>query len=568
MINITQNRTNKQVGLSSLFVRFSYNENIVNALKSISGGIYDKTEKTWEFPISSLSVLLDVLCEFDDIKLELMKEPKKEETAVELQSKLHFKPYPYQEEGIKFGLTHDKWLLLDACGLGKSIQAISIAEELRELGKIDHCLVVCGINTLKMNWVKEIQKFTSSSVRILGQRYTRKGKIKIGSVNDRLEDLKKPIEEFFIVTNIETLRNNDIVKEINSNKHNLIDMIVVDEIHMMKNPTTEQGGNLLKLNKAKYKIAMTGTMIVNNPLDSYIPLRWIDAEKSTYTTFKGYYCNFSGPANNIISGFKNTKYLKNQIAQCSLRRTKDILDLPPKTVVEEYVDMSDTQREFYDDIEVGVAKDVDKVNINTTNLLSLMARLRQATACPSVLTTKNVPSAKVDRAVDLAEQIISGGDKVVIFSTFKETVRVLGEKLKMYNCVTCTGDDKDEEISERINRFQTDDNTKIFCATWQKCGTGITLTAATYMIFIDTPYTDAVFSQSQDRIYRIGTKSSVTIYNLICKDTVDERVLEIVNDKSAMSDYIIDNIISQKGFESLKKYLLELQDNLSKPPQK
>lgn len=561
MISIIQNRTSKQVGMTSLFVRFFYDENIVSALKSISGGIYDNKEKTWEFPISSLSILLDVLCAFDDIKLELLKDEKHKEKKVELMEH-RVKPYDYQADGVKFGLTHDKWLLLDACGLGKSIQAIYTAEELKARGKVNHCLVICGINTLKMNWVNEITKFTNLGVRILGQKITRKGKIRIGSVKDRLEDLKKPIEEFFIVTNIETIRNSDIVKEINSTKHNIIDMIVVDEIHMTKNPTTEQGGNLIKLNKAKYKIAMTGTLIMNNPLDAYIPLKWIGFENSNFSDFKKYYCTFTGPMNNILSGFKNTRYLKEQLSCCSLRRTKDILDLPPKTVVEEYVDMSDTQRDFYDDIEKGVAKDVDKVHLNVSNLLSLMSRLRQATACPSILSTKNIPSAKIDRAVDLAEQIVSGGDKVVIFSTFKETVKVLGEKLKEFGCVTCTGDDRDDLITERINKFQTDENTKIFCATWQKCGTGITLTSASYMIFIDTPYTDAVYSQNQDRIHRIGTKNSVTIYNLICKDTVDERVLEIVTDKSALSDYIIDDTISQKGYESLKKYLIELQASL------
>ena len=563
MIYITQDKPKKQVWLSSLFVKFDYDKNIVDTIKSISNGIYLKEEKVWEFPISSLSMLIDILCVFDDISLTIKQEEDEHESN-EIELLNHkITPYDYQKEGIKFGLTHDKWLLLDACGLGKSLQAIYLAEELKKRKEIEHCLIICGINTLKMNWVNEIHKFTDLSVRILGQREikrgNRKGKIKIGTVEDRLNDLKNPIEEFFIVTNIETIRNKSITSEINSNKHNVIDMIVVDEAHTCKSPTTEQGANLLKLNNAKYKLAMTGTLIMNNPLDAYVPLRWINEERSTYSNFKNYYCVFNGP---IISGFKNTKYIKEQISSCSLRRTKDILDLPPKTIITEYVDMSDAQRSFYDDIEDGVAKDVDKVTLNVTNLLSLMSRLRQATACPSMLSTKEISSAKIDRAIDLVEQIVSGGDKVVIFSTFKETVKILNERLKEFGCVSCTGDDKDELISERISKFQTDDNTKVFCATWQKCGTGITLTAASYMIFIDTPYTDAVFSQNQDRIYRIGTKNKVTIYNLICKDTVDERVLEIVNDKSALSDYLVDDIITQKGLESLKKYLLELQNSL------
>ena len=557
MISIVEGKTKKQVGETSLFVSFSYNAEIVNAIKNLSG-IFDRKEKVWEFPTSSLSMLLDLLCGFDDISLTLLKDKKKEEKEDVVLIKHKIKPFDYQAEAIQFGLKHDRWLLLDAPGLGKSLTAIYLAEELKKRDNIEHCLVVCGINMLKWNWVKEINKFSKLSVRILGERTTRTGKTKIGSIEDRKDDLKKKIKEFFVVTNVETLRDKEIVKLINSGKNNF-DMIVVDEIHACKNPQSQQGENLLKVNKAKYRIGMTGTLLMNNPLDTFLPLKWIGAENSTLSTFKHYYCMFDGF---ILTGFKNTQYLKYQLADYTLRRTKDILDLPPKTIINEYVDMSDTQAKFYEDVQNGVIKDVDKVKLNTANLLALTSRLRQATACPSVLTTKSVPSAKVDRALDLIEQITSAGDKVVVFSTFKETVKNICDKLTDINYVSCTGDDNDADISERINKFQTDDNCKVLCGTWQKCGTGITLTSATYMVFLDTPWTSAVFCQAQDRIYRIGTKDKVTIYHLICKDTIDERVLEILNDKSALSDYIIDDMISQSGAESLKKYILELQNTL------
>lgn len=558
MISIVEKKTNKQVGETSLFVSFNYNANIVNAIKSMSNWIYDGKEKMWELPASSLSMLLDVLCGFDDISLTLLKDKKKEEQADVVLIKHKIKPFDYQAEAIQFGLKHDRWLLLDAPGLGKSLTAIYLAEELKKRDKIEHCLVVCGINMLKFNWVKEINKFSKLDVRILGERTTRTGKTKIGSIEDRKDDLKKKIKEFFVVTNIETLRDKDVVKLINSGKNNF-DMIVVDEIHACKNPQSQQGENLLKVNKAKFRIGMTGTLLMNNPLDTFLPLKWIGAENSTLSNFKKYYCMYDGY---ILTGFKNTQYLKYQLADYTLRRTKDILDLPPKTIINEYVDMSDTQAKFYEDVQNGVIRDVDKVKLNTANLLALTSRLRQATACPSVLTTKNVPSAKVDRALDLIEQITSSGDKVVVFSTFKETVKNLCEKLDGINYVSCTGDDNDADISERINKFQTDDNCKVLCGTWQKCGTGITLTSATYMVFVDIPWTSSAYEQAQDRIYRIGTKDKVTIYHLICKDTIDERVLEIVNDKSALSDYIIDDVISQSGAESLKKYILELQNSL------
>jgi SNF2 family DNA or RNA helicase len=98
----------------------------------------------------------------------------------------------------------------------------------------------------------------------------------------------------------------------------------------------------------------------------------------------------------------------------------------------------------------------------------------------------------------------------------------------------------------------------VFLGTWSKCGTGITLTAASYMIFLDTPWTDAVWTQAQDRIYRIGSKNPVFIYNLIARGTVDERVLEIVTDKKHIASYVVDDEITDAGIESLRKYIEEL----------
>ena len=99
----------------------------------------------------------------------------------------------------------------------------------------------------------------------------------------------------------------------------------------------------------------------------------------------------------------------------------------------------------------------------------------------------------------------------------------------------------------------------MFIGTWSKCGTGITLNAASYMIFLDTPWTHGVYEQSQDRIHRIGSKNPVFIYNLITKGTFDERVLEIVNDKALLSDYVIDDECAPQLVDKLKQLVNELQ---------
>lgn len=186
-----------------------------------------------------------------------------------------------------------------------------------------------------------------------------------------------------------------------------------------------------------------------------------------------------------VVGFKHMDVLKEVLERCSLRRTKDLLDLPAKTVIHEFLDLNDDHRRFYDNVREGIRDEVDKVELNTQSLLALVTRLRQASVCPSILTTENISATKIDRAVELVEQIVENGEKVVIFSNFKEPVKILAERLKEYQPVIGTGDVSDEEFSNNVDRFQTDSNCKVFIGTIGKMGTGITLTAASYAIFVD-----------------------------------------------------------------------------------
>lgn len=557
MIYINERPAIKVPGITSLFISFDFQKIIVEELKLLDNIHFNPDTKEWEIPLTHLSEFIDRICTYDSITLNVLPNSEKPDKVYELGN-YKTKPFDYQREGIQYGLNHDAWLLLDSPGLGKTLQICYLAQELKERYNLQHCLIICGVNTLKTNWKNEIEKHTNLSCRILGQRINRKGQLVIDGIPERLNQLTHPIEEFFVITNIETLRDDKIVKALQKNKFNKFDMMVVDEIHKAKSPTSTQGKNLLKLNKCKFKVGATGTLLLNNPLDTYVPLKWIGAEHSTYTNFKYYYCTYGGTFNNMLIGFKNIPILKHQLEKYSLRRTKDILNLPPKTIINEYVDMSELQSTFYNNIKEGIISQVDKVKMNTANILGAVTRFRQATAFPSILTTENIPSAKLDRAEDLVDQLVSNGEKVVIFSTYIASAYELYNRLLKYNPVLGTGDQNDFQIEEAKRKFQEDPEVKLFIGTWQKCGTGITLTAASYMIFIDTPYTSAVYEQAQDRIHRIGSKNPVFIYNLITKGTIDERVLEIVTDKQALSDYVIDDEITEAGVNILRKYIEDL----------
>ena len=560
MITIIENTPKSVPGHTSLYVYFEYRAELVAVVKQFPGSAFNKKDKYWEVPVCYLSNLIEMCTEYDSVCIQFYRTEEEPDIDFEVKDldKIHL--LPHQIDAVKFGLQpkHKKWLLLDTMGLGKTYTAIALASNLKDRGLVKKVLIICGVNALKNNWRKEIHTATNYSVRMLGERINKKGKAIIGSVKDRLAQLQSPIDEFFVITNIETIRDDSIIKELTNPKSpNHFDMVIFDEIHHCVSHDSLQSKHLLKLQNIEYKLGLTGTLLLNSPEDCYVPMKWIEAEKCNYTNFKYTFLKYDD-RNPIPVGYQNMDLLKDNLYRHSLRRTKDLLDLPPKTVINQYIDLEGKHYDFYQDIKNGIVTQVDKVHITPSSVLAMVTRLRQATALPSILTTENIPSSKLDYATDLAEQIISQGDKVVIFSTFKEPVHELAERLKKYNPVIGTGDVPDTIIAQNVTQFQENPDVRCFIGTWQRCGTGITLTAATYMIFIDTAWTAAEYQQNQDRIYRIGTTKPVTIYNIICNDTIDEHVAEIVSKKEAVADFIIDDKISNNAYNSLKNYIIDL----------
>lgn len=558
MITISERIAKDIPGHTSLFVEFQYNAKYVEIMKTCPVALFHRKEKIWEAPVSSLASLIDQFSPYDDLEINLLQDKKLEHKLFEI-GPYKLKPFKHQEEAIQYGLNHNKWLLLDLPGLGKTGVIIHIAEELKKREKIEHCLIVCGVNTLKHNWIAEIKKHSNESARILGQRVKKNGKIRVGSMQDKLDDLKNGVDEFFIVTNIETLREKDIIKELNK-QHEKYPMIACDEAHVVKNPNSAQGANFLKLNKAKYKIAATGTLLLNSPLDAYVALKWIEVENCNYSTFRNYYEQKQATQfGSVCVGYRNINVLKSVIDSCSLRRTKDLLDLPEKTVINEITEMAADQETFYNNIKSGIIDQVDKVELDASNVLGMITRLRQASVCPGILTSENISSAKIERAKSLIYELTSNGEKVVVFSSFKEPLAQLYRSISDIKTVLCTGDCDDLTIERNKEEFQNSADCMVLLGTIQKMGTGVTLTAATNMIFLDCSWTAGVNAQCEDRIHRIGSKKPVFIYYLWNKDTFDEVMHDIVQDKSIISDWIIDNKVDQTLVDRLRQILLDLK---------
>lgn len=565
MINIRVDKADKCNGENSLFISFEYNADIIGKIKSLPTRYYNVNTKIWEVPFNQLGVVANLLSDYDmEITSDKYISLEKKDVTIPKDFMFKTKPYEHQIDGFKFGLSNDRWLLGDEQGLGKTKQVIDIAVA----RKVKHCLIICCVNSLKWNWRNEVYTHSNEGAWILGQQTKANGKIVIGSNAERLSDLNN-IDElpYFIITNIETLRykaktGNTVKKRIKGRWQEVdeycypitekiqelcdageIGMIAIDEAHKCKNPEADQAQQMLSLN-AKIEIAMTGTPLMNAPLDLYVPLHWLGFEKHSFYQFKMHHCEMGGYGGYAIVGYKNLDELSQTLDEVMLRRLKDdVLDLPEKTYINEYVEMNDKQDEIYLEAMADVRNNIDKI-VASNNPLSQLIRLRQATGYTGILSSSIKESAKLDRMEEIVDDAVENGKKVVIFSNWTQITTPAYKRLaKKYSGVVITGDTPDSDRQGNVNKFQTDDTCKFIIGTTSAMGTGLTLTAGTVEIFLDEPWNMALKEQAVDRCHRIGQKNNLTVYTLMCKDTIDERINELVEKKGEMSNILIDGKI-------------------------
>lgn len=556
MITIRIEESKKCNEQYSMFVTFDYNQKIVDTIRNLPTRFYNPEAKEWEVPLKKMQYLVDSLSDFNfDIsgKYVTLEKPK----AVAPDSfNFKTKPYEHQIEGFNFGLNNDRWLLGDEMGLGKTKQVIDIAVAKKIQWSYKHCLIICGVNGLKWNWYNEVLTHSDEKPHILGQRRRKNGNIYIGDANDKMSDIFN-IDElpYFIITNIETMRNQDIVSElVKLCKDKTIGLVAFDECHKAKDPTTQQGKGMLKI-QADTMIAMTGTPLMNTPLDLYFILKWLGYERNSWYKFKNHYAEYGGFNNYQILRYKNLDELQERLNDIMLRRLKDdVLDLPEKTYIDEYVEMTAKQNIVYNEVSAEIKANIDNIKMSNNPLAELI-RMRQATGYTGILSTTIKESAKLDRMEELVEEVVENGKKVVIFSNWTQMTTPIAERLAEYNPAIITGEINADARQQMIDKFQNNDKCKVIVGTSGAMGTGLTLTAGTVEIFLDEPWNKALKEQCVDRCHRIGQKKNLTIYTIMCKGTIDEKVHDIVEEKGRLSDAIVDGKVTRNKTELLD-YLL------------
>lgn len=525
----------------SAYVSFKWNQNYIDGIKQLPVRYWIPNSKEWEIPINLVNSLYRI-GQVQELN-QLNNEPSQ---TIELDdNEFKTKPYPHQKEGLIYGIEHTSWLLGDQQGLGKTKQMIDLAVWKKRHQGIKHCLIICCVNNLKYNWLNEVKIHSNETACVLGVK--KRGKEP--SMADRIEHLEQKPEEFFWITNIESLRvkkegrfyKSPIIDLINDYiKKGELGLIIVDEIHKCKNSTSAQGRGLLKI-KGASRVGLSGTMLVSKPLDLYTPLAFIGALNQNQYMFNQYYTSFDYFGN--IVGYKHLDELQRIVDANMLRRTKDLLDLPPKIEKIEYIELSKEERKLYESLEQEVQQDIKKdANLikAPASILAKITRLRQVSTHTGLISDKIVKSSKFERLRDILEEAKDNGEKVIVFTMFRQLANIAMEEFKDLNPYHIWGQMNQIELQEQVNGFQEGNDFKVLFGVIQAAGTGITLNTASIVVFLDLPWDTATMEQAEDRAHRIGTKKTVTCIRLIAKDTYDQRLWRKVLSKGYMSKALID----------------------------
>lgn len=438
-------------------------------------------------------------------------------------------------------------------GLGKSLQVITLARYKKLHQGLKHCLIICGVNSLKFNWEREVKKFCKDEEAIvLGTRRNSKGKVVSMSIEDTKKQIDECPEQFFWIINIEKIRLSE--KDVKSKDgvvhylNKLIDsgelgMIAIDEVHKCKNIKSSTAKGILKLDKKASKVGMTGTLLVNSPEDLYCPMSFIGLINYTKWAFDNKFI-IKNEWNQVV-GYKNMEELHNILYRSSIRRTKDLLDLPDKIVKPEWLCFSDDEWKVMNDLtqmQYG-GRYLEKINIfdnPIVDIFALITRMRQVTVTPELLTSHITNSTKFDRLKDILDEAKVNGQKVLVFCPFTKALEIGLEYCKEFSPKLVKGG-MGSRVQEVVDEHENTNGFSVLFAQEATLGVGYTLTNTEIVVFLSPPWNKATYDQCADRIHRIGQHKTVQIIDLYIQDTYDEAICRKLHGKGSMSNMLIDS---------------------------
>ncbi len=436
---------------------------------------------------------------------------------------------PYQREGLG-------WLeflrdfnfggcLADDMGLGKTVQVLALLLEHVATRQEKRPSLIVVPKSLLFNWAHEIQRFTP---QLTTMEY---------SGSNRGELRETFAKHDIILTTYGTLR-----RDISDLKDTPFDFVVLDEAQTIKNASS-QVAKASRLLQADHRLAMSGTPIENHLGDLWSIFEFLNPGMlGRSSVFKLY--------SNDVADNDAQSALSQGLKPFVLRRTKKEVatELPDKFEETIFCDMDDAQRKRYDELRehyrqslLGMVKE-QGLGKSKMHVLEALLRLRQAACHPGLLADEALgdPSAKLDVLVPHLEELIGEGHKSLVFSQFTSMLSIVKQKLDDQGIRYAYLDGKTRDREQVVQDFQNDPDVHVFLISLKAGGLGLNLTAAEYVFLLDPWWNPAVEAQAIDRAHRVGQTKQVFAYRLICRDTVEEKIIELQAKKRKLADAILE----------------------------
>lgn len=466
---------------------------------------------------------------------------------------LKVKPYDYQAAGIDFGLSAQRLLIADEPGLGKTLQSIGVIDKAGAYP----CLVICP-SSLKINWVREWEKFTDKRAAVLCDALQVSWPYLVGmgayqTVVCNYESLRK----YFVVKAEKRrgpkcpfrpgakgqpkeppFRLSDVVFD---ESIKIFRSVIIDESHRVKDASAQQTIFAKGIASGKkWIILLSGTPIVNQPADLITQLSIMDRLKDFggKRAFEAAYCQDGSDLSDLSARLYGT---------CLIRREKSqvLPELPAKTRVDLYVDIDN--REEYDTAESDLAvwlrdyKQCSDAEVRRKMRMEVLVRFMSLRALSS--------HGKVKAASDFIDTFLASGKKLIVFCSLHDIVDKL--LLRFPGAAVITGRQSAGQKQEAVDAFQTDPKCRLVLCSIKAAGVGLTLTTASDVCFVEFPWTYADCCQCEDRAHRIGQKDNVTCYYLIGRNTIDGALYSIIHKKKSIANTIMaasDDIPTERAY--------------------
>jgi SWI/SNF-related matrix-associated actin-dependent regulator 1 of chromatin subfamily A len=438
-------------------------------------------------------------------KAAIIKDNSVQNVVVDYSKYSNRPPLEHQKEAIQKLLENKKFILADDMGLGKTTSTIIGALE----SGSKKILIICPA-TLKINWKREIENYSDRPIFIA-------------------ESKNFSTEHDFVIANYDIIKNfhDPKNKEESLILNSKFDLVIVDEAHYIKNATAQRTKLINDLVKNTERLwLLTGTPMTSRPMDYFNLLSLVDSPVSkNWMAYAIRYCagyQFKVGNRKVwnITGASNLEELRERTSGTILRRLKEnVLDLPDKIITPVYLKL---KSKAYEDV---MGEYYDWYDKNPEESKSLTVQFSKLTKVRQIIAEE-----KIQQTIEIAENIIEQGKKVIIFCNFTDSLNKIVEHFGK-TAVKLDGSMSQHERQYSVDQFQENEKIKVFVGNIKAAGTGITLTAGEAAIFNDLSFLPSDHAQAEDRSYRYGQKNNVLVYYPIFENTIEGIIYDILNNK-------------------------------------